>query len=51
MEKAIQIALSKISTCRDPLDMLLDVWTDAGFPCEFSEFCAAVEARSISWYF
>lgn len=51
MEKAIQNALTALSACDDPMDMLLNVWTDAGFPCSFDEFCAAVQNRSLSWYF
>lgn len=45
MERAILSALAKLSSCRDPMDMLLDVWTDAEFPCEFDEFCAEVQRR------
>ncbi len=46
MNAAINTALAKLSSCPDPMEMLLDVWTDAGFPCSFEEFCVAVAAAS-----
>ena len=46
MEKAILTALAKLSSCDDPAEMLLDVWTDAGFPCDFEQFCAEVARQS-----
>ena len=46
MKAAILTALAKLSSTVDPMDMLLDVWTEAGFPCSFDEFCYEVARRS-----
>lgn len=46
MKTAILTALAKLSSCADPMEMLLDVWTDAGFPCSFDEFCSEVARQS-----
>jgi hypothetical protein len=46
MKDAILTALAKLSSAVDPMEMLLDVWTDAEFPCSFDEFCAEVARRS-----
>lgn len=47
MKTAILTALAKLATCADPYEMLLDVWTDAEFPCSFDDFCAAVASASV----
>lgn len=46
LQKAIAEALAKLSSAKDPVEMLLDVWVDAEFPCSFEDFMSAVEEAS-----
>jgi len=47
MKQAILPALARLSSTEDPVEMLLDVWVDAGFPGSFDAFCDAVARASV----